>query len=532
MELVRGKSITAYCDEKRFSLRQRLKLFGQVCNALEHAHQKGIIHRDIKPTNIMVTNHDGVPVPKIIDFGIAKAIDESLTEKTLFTRYGEMVGTPLYMSPEQAEMSEPDVDTRTDIYSLGVVLYELLTGTPPFHDLSNNSFHEIRDAIRSSEPQLASTRINNLGDTVKQVSLNRDTDERSLHHHLKGELDWILMKCLSRDRSQRYQSAGELSKEIDRFLNGEPIDAAAPTIRYRMQKFVGKHKGAVAVASSFALLLLITSLFSIMMAVKASRAEGVASAKCRELVKERDRAVAAEQRLAELERQQRNRVAIHQAASTHNANVVKRFLANPEKLAGVTANVDLPSLEVKRMGNIWNASTIELKPSFSSRQTRTTYNAEFSAGEPIAVTQMIGDDQDEKDIEVIIVTGEGDDRESLLKSILKNQRAAFGENDVVVAQTLKQLGDLMSDKEQWQQSEAYLREAFEILKEKADDNPRFLSEIRVQLVNALKKQGNLEKAVVELRELKNNLSDADVPGKLTDMMDRLKIEVQRTGENQ
>ncbi len=170
MELVRGKSVTTYCDEKQLSLRERLKIFVQICNALEHAHQKGIIHRDIKPNNILVTNHDGQPTAKIIDFGIAKAVNDRLTEKTLFTNYGEMVGTPLYMSPEQAEMSEPDVDTRTDIYSLGVLLYELLTGTTPFYNLEKTSWQDIRDAIRSREPQLASTRVNNLGITEQQIS--------------------------------------------------------------------------------------------------------------------------------------------------------------------------------------------------------------------------------------------------------------------------------------------------------------------------------------------------------------------------
>ena len=227
MELVRGKSVTTYCDEKQLSLRERLKIFVQICNALEHAHQKGIIHRDIKPNNILVTNHDGQPTAKIMNFGIAKAVNDRLTEKTLFTNYGEMVGTPLYMSPEQAEMSEPDVDTRTDIYSLGVLLYELLTGTTPFYNLEKTSWQDIRDAIRSREPQLASTRVNNLGITEQQISRNRDTDTRSLHRFIRGELDWILMKCLAQDRNLRYQSAGQLAREIERYLNGEPVEAAA-----------------------------------------------------------------------------------------------------------------------------------------------------------------------------------------------------------------------------------------------------------------------------------------------------------------
>jgi serine/threonine protein kinase/tetratricopeptide (TPR) repeat protein len=252
MELVRGVAVSEYCDKSRLSTRERLELFVQVCNAVQHAHQKGIIHRDLKPSNVMVTLHDGRPVPKVIDFGIAKAVNQRLTEHTLFTRYSQMIGTPEYMSPEQAEMSGLDIDTRTDIYSLGVLLYELLTGTTPFpgETLRNAGYAEMQRIIRETDPLKPSTRIRTLGQTLADVAEFRRTTPEALRKLVKGDLDWIVMKTLEKDRTQRYETAHALAEDIERHLRHEPIQAGSPSTVYRMQKFLRRHRARIATVSA------------------------------------------------------------------------------------------------------------------------------------------------------------------------------------------------------------------------------------------------------------------------------------------
>jgi eukaryotic-like serine/threonine-protein kinase len=257
MELVRGVPITDYCDKNRLDTDLRLRLFCTVCQAIQHAHQKGIIHRDIKPSNVMVTLNDGQPVAKVIDFGIAKATESAaggrLTERTLFTAYGEMIGTPAYMSPEQAEMASVDVDTRSDIYSLGVLVYELLTGTTPIQDaqLRTAGFSEIQRLIREVTPPRPSSRLSTLGDSATILAGNRGTDPKRLAKLLAGDLDWIMMKALEKDRDRRYATAGELAADIDRFLRREAIMARPPSTVYRVATFVRRHRGPV-LAGTFA----------------------------------------------------------------------------------------------------------------------------------------------------------------------------------------------------------------------------------------------------------------------------------------
>src|SRR5580698_6277598 len=267
MELVRGIKITDYCDQNKLSTEERLHLFIQVCNAIQHAHQKGIIHRDIKPSNILVTLHDGKPVPKVIDFGIAKATQGRLTDQTLFTAFEQFIGTPAYMSPEQAEMSGLDVDTRIDIYALGVLLYELLTGRTPFDpkELLQSGLDELRRTIREKEPARPSTRLATMLDAdLTTVAQRRQSEAPKLISSLRGDLDWIVIKSLEKDRTRRYETANGMAMDIQRYLTNEPIVARPPSTLYRLQKLVRRNKAIfIAVSTGVAALVigLILSLY-------------------------------------------------------------------------------------------------------------------------------------------------------------------------------------------------------------------------------------------------------------------------------
>ncbi len=259
MELVRGVKITDYCDENEMDTRQRLGLFMQVCRAIQHAHQKGVIHRDIKPSNILVTVIDGVAVPKVIDFGIAKAIEGRLTDNTIFTAYEQFIGTPAYMSPEQSVMSGVDVDTRSDIYSLGVLLYEFLTGRTPFEakDLLKNGMDGLRRTLQEREPQRPSVIVTTMqGSALVQMARHRHAEPLKLVSILRGDLDWIVIRCLEKDRSRRYETANGLAMDVQRFLENEPVMARPPSRLYRLQKLVRRNKVACVAGTMVALALI------------------------------------------------------------------------------------------------------------------------------------------------------------------------------------------------------------------------------------------------------------------------------------
>ena len=336
MELVRGIKVTEYCDQNRLSNGQRLELFSLICQAIQHAHQKGIIHRDIKPSNILVTLHDGVPVPKVIDFGIAKATQAELTEKTLVTQFHQLIGTPAYMSPEQAEMSGLDIDTRSDIYSLGVLLYELLTGKTPLDgkQLLRAGYEELLRRIKVDEPLKPSTKARTLeGEERTAVANNRRVDPSRLGNELRGDLDWIVMKTLEKDRARRYETASALAMDIKRHLCNETVLARPPSAAYRFQKLLYRNKFTFAAIGAVAIALVVGIVGSTSQAFRALRAE--------------QKAVAAAQRATTALRQSRRHsyaadmkaadVAVQQNNLGYARGLLKRYLpgSDEEDLRGV-----------------------------------------------------------------------------------------------------------------------------------------------------------------------------------------------------
>jgi serine/threonine protein kinase len=328
MELVRGVPITEYCDTNQLTPKERLGLFVSVCHAVQHAHQKGVVHRDLKPSNVLVTLHDGTPVVKVIDFGVAKAVGQHLTEKTIYTRFAQMIGTPLYMSPEQAEMSGLDIDTRSDVYSLGVLLYELLTGTTPFdrQRILKAAFDEVRRIIREEDPPKPSTRLSTLGATLSAVSAKRRTEPRKLSALVKGDLDWIVMRALEKDRTRRYETANGLARDVQRYLADEPVEACPPSAGYKLRKFARRYKTWLVTAGAFLSLLAVGTAVSTWQALRATTAEHEARA-------QRDAARAAQ----EAAEDQRRLALDKEAAAVREADKARTLVGMLQELLG-TAN--------------------------------------------------------------------------------------------------------------------------------------------------------------------------------------------------
>ncbi len=343
MELVRGIRITDYCDQNNLSTRERLDLFVKVCQAIQHAHQKGIIHRDIKPSNILVTLHDGVPVPKVIDFGIAKATEGRLSELTVYTEMHQFIGTPAYMSPEQAEMSGLDIDTRSDIYALGVLLYELLTGQTPFDgkELVQSGIDEIRRTIREVEPPRPSTRLSTMVDAdLTRIAKRHGAEPSKFSKLVRGDLDWIVMTCLEKDRRRRYETANGLATDIKRHLNNEPVFARPPSATYRIQKAVRRHKLGFAAGAAVSLALLIGAAVSTTQAVRATRAERAKQSSLQSERQARQAATLAQSdAVVERDRARRNLYAAdinlaHQAWLRSDLGKARRLLARSRPATG------------------------------------------------------------------------------------------------------------------------------------------------------------------------------------------------------
>jgi len=536
MELVKGDPIVEYCDKHNLRIDERLELFAQVCNAVQHAHTKGIIHRDIKPSNVLVSKLDGRPSAKVIDFGIAKATNARLTEKTLFTEHRQLIGTLEYMSPEQADGSL-DIDTRTDIYSLGVMLYELLTGAPPFDSkqLRSAAFGEIQRIIREVDPPNPSTRLSQNTETIASVAASRDTEPKKLGSIVRGELDWIVMKALEKDRSRRYETANGLAMDIRRYLGGEAVVAAPPGAAYRLKKFVKRNKGPVIATGGVAATLVLGLAGTIWQARVASEQRDIART-------EAARAVAAEadahqradelKQVADFQGQMLAQVDPASAGVKLSENVRARFEASLAK-AGVPD--DQRPQQIESFANQWSRinatdTALELIDLTILKPAMTAIDQQFADQPAIAATlrhvlaqryhdlglssaaltlqdqalsvrrRVLGEEHPDT-LQAILglgvymsALGRINEAELLYREALEKSRRVRGNDDPETLVCVANMGGLMLDKGLFSEAERYYREALEARRRVlGEDDPDTLSSLN-GWARLLQEQGKLDES--------------------------------------
>jgi len=485
MELARGIPITDYCDRHKLSAQERLQLFIGVCQAVQHAHQKGVIHRDLKPSNILVVIQDDRPVPKIIDFGIAKATDHRLAQRTLFTEQGQLIGTPEYMSPEQAEMSGLDVDTRTDIYSLGVILYELLAGALPFDagKLRSAAFGEIQRIIRETEPPKASTRLSTLKETKAEIAEKRGTDAGSLVKLLRGDLDWITMKAMAKDRTRRYSSASELAADIERHLRHEPVTAGPPSAVYRIRKYVRRHKLGVAAAAVVTLAVLIGVAGTTIGLLRAVRAE-------KKALEEAARATRVSDFLVDLFK-------VSDPSEARGNTITAREILDrgakkvEEELAGqplIQARLMDTMGQVFQSLGLFDQALPLLKSALETRRN-VLGNKDL---EVAASLQNVG--------YLLVAKGDYAAAEPLLLESLAIRQELLGRNHPEVATSLATLGEVNYDKGDLAKAEEFYRESLAIRRKSLGDTHIEVANSLNDLAITLKAKGDYEETESMYRE--------------------------------
>jgi serine/threonine protein kinase/tetratricopeptide (TPR) repeat protein len=438
MEYIHGEPITKYCDSKRLSTAERIDLFIQVCAGIQHAHQKAIIHRDIKPSNVLVTIQDGTPVPKIIDFGVAKALAQPLTDKTMFTELGQVIGTPEYMSPEQAEMTGLNIDTRTDVYSLGILLYQLLVGAMPFDpkDLRAAGYSGMMKVIRESEPPRPSTRFSSLGEASKTSAERRRTEPAKLRSVLAGDLDWVVMKAIEKDRSRRYDTANGFAMDLRRFLENEPVSAGPPSGAYKARKFVQRHRVAVAASGAFVVLLLAFIAALAMLYVRASRAEAAA-------VAARDESEAVTAFLVDV-------FEVSDPGEARGNTVTAREILDQGAARARTSFADRPGVQARLLTTIGNVySSLGLYDASEEQLVAALEIKRQTLGEShIEVAEAMDDLAFHRRL-----MGKYDEAEAIYRQTVEVYRETYGDDHAEVAHTLLALATTLHAKGEYDQAE-------------------------------------------------------------------------------